>query len=198
MNIKIKKLTPELAEDYVCFFDNVSHNDSGHGDKCYCVTHCDDKVYRSGGTHWYPTPEERREHAMTRVRDGNIQGYLAYCGDEIIGWCNANTKSDCEEILEFWRFGAGVPIEECKAGEKIKLIFCFVIAPKFQGIGVASQLLEHICHDAAAEGFDFIEASTHAEFTQDGFRGPLCVYIKCGFSKYAEQDGKVVVRRVLK
>jgi len=112
MNIEIRKLTPDLADDYAHFFDSVRHNNAGHGDKCYCVTHCDDRVYRSGGTHWYPTWEERRLHAIQRIKDGNIQGYFAYCDDKIVGWCNANTKANCQEILEYWRYGAGIPIDE--------------------------------------------------------------------------------------
>ena len=161
------------------------------------MTHCDDKVYRSGGIHWYPSPEERRTHAIQRVQGGNIQGYVAYLDNEIVGWCNSNTKSNCQEILEYWRFGAGVPIDECPAGEKIKLIFCFVIAPHVQGKGLATQILGHVCKDAADDGFDFVEAFTHSEFTQDGFRGPLALYEKCGFIKHAEKEGKIVVRKSL-
>jgi GNAT superfamily N-acetyltransferase len=198
MDIEIKELTPGLAEDYINFFDNTPHNEAGHGDKCYCVTHCDDIVYRNGGTHWYPTAEERRAHALQRVKDGNIQGYLAYCSGEIVGWCNANTKSNCEEILEYWRYGADIPIEESKAGEKVKLIFCFAIAPRMQKMGIAAKMLEYICHKSAEQGFEYVEASTHTELTQDGFRGPLSLYEKCGFSKQAEKNGKVVVRKYLK
>ena len=197
MKIEIKKLTPALAEDYAQFFDNTTHNNTGHGDKCYCITHCDDKVYRNGGTHWYPTRQERRHHAIQRVKDGSIQGYLAYHNNKIVGWCNANTKSNCQEVVEYWRYGAGIPIDECQPGEKIKLIFCFVIAPAIQRTGIATQMLNHICQDANANGFDFIEANTHTNFTQDGFRGPLALYEKCGFTKYAEKDGKIVVRKQL-
>jgi len=196
MNIEIRKLTPDLMEDYARFFDTTPHNDTGSGDKCYCVTFCRDSVYHNGGSHWYPSPEERRLHGTRRVRDGDIQGYLAYHDGKIVGWCNANTKSDCQEVMNYMR-SAGVPVE-CKAGEKVKFVFCFVIAPKVQKMGVATQLLTYTCQDAAAEGFDFVEAQTHAEFTQDGFRGPLALYEKCGFSICAEREGKVVVRKTLK
>ena len=37
MNIEIRKLTPELAEDYACFFDETPHNDE-YKHKCYCVS----------------------------------------------------------------------------------------------------------------------------------------------------------------
>jgi len=196
MNIEIQKLTPALAEDYARFFDTTPHNDSGNGDKCYCLSACNDNVYINGGKYWYPSPEERRLHAVQRVRDGDIQGYLAYCGGEIVGWCNANTKSDCQECMNSLRSRSGVPVEECRLGEKIKFVFCFAIAPKMQRMGVATKLLEYICQDAAKEGFDYVEAHSKNEFANisNAFRGYLAMYEKCGFSIHAEKDGKVVVK----
>jgi len=196
MNIKIRKLTPDLAEDYANFFNATAHNNTGKGTKCYCVTFCRDNVYHSGGQHWYKSPEERRLHGIKRVQDGDIQGYFAYLNGEIVGWCNANTKLDCQEVMNYMR-SVGIPVDECRAGEKGKFVFCFVITPKFQRMGVGTQLLEYVCQDAAAEGFDFIEAQTHIEFTGDGFRGPLEMYKKRGFTVYAENEGKVVVRKLL-
>ena len=36
MSVEIRKLTPELAEDYAHFFDETPHNDEFKR-KCYCV-----------------------------------------------------------------------------------------------------------------------------------------------------------------
>ena len=196
MEIEIKELSPDLAEDYARFFDTTPHNNTGKGTKCYCVTWCSDPVYHSGGEHWYPSEEERRLHGLKRVKDGSIRGYLAYCGDEIVGWCNVNTKADCQEAMKYFR-SMGIPIDECRAGEKSKFVFCFAIAPKAQSMGVATKLLAHACQDAADNGFDFIEALPYRELADDGFRGPLALYEKCGFSIQAEHEGKVVVRKVL-
>jgi GNAT superfamily N-acetyltransferase len=199
MNIKIRKLTPELVEDYTEFFETTPH--WGNDDtKCYCITWCGDNVYHNGGKHWFSSPEERKFNAVQRVQDGDIHGYLAYFNDEVVGWCNANTKADCEECINYLRTHGGVPLEECKEGEKIKFIFCFTIAPKAQRMGVATQLLEYVCRDAAAEGFDYVEAfpsKESADPTGD-HRGPLAMYEKCEFNKYAEKDNYVVLRKALK
>lgn len=195
-DIEIRKLTPELADDYTHFFDTTPHNDTGKGEKCYCLSWCGDNVYHNGGEYWYPASEERRAHAIKRVKHGDIQGYLAYRSDEIVGWCNANAKANCQEAIKYFR-SAGVPVDEYRAGEKTKSVFCFVIAPKMRRMGAATKLLEFICQDAAADGFDIVEAYTNIEFTQDGFKGPLEMYEKCGFSRHAEQDGKVVVQKLL-
>ncbi len=37
MDIQIKKLCPELAQDYVCFFDETPHDENIPEHKCYCV-----------------------------------------------------------------------------------------------------------------------------------------------------------------
>lgn len=197
MNIIIKKLTPDLVDDYTKFFDTTPHNPSGNGDKCYCITFCKDKVYDSGGSYWYPTSDERRHHGIKRVNDSNIHGYLAYLNGEVVGWCNTGTKIDYKEVINHMR-SENIPVDECHEGDKIKFIFCFAIAPKVQKMGIATKLLEYICNDATSEGFNLVETHTYNEFLRDGFKGTLKLYEKCGFSIYAENQGNLVVRKTLK
>ena len=45
MDISIRKLTPELAEDYVRFFDVTPHGESDGDPKCYCVIWRSDDTY---------------------------------------------------------------------------------------------------------------------------------------------------------
>ncbi len=194
MDIEIKKLTPNLAEDYVNFFDVTPHDVNIDENKCYCVTWRSDDSYIGNGDHWFPTREERRERAIQFVKDGSIEGYLAYQGDEIVGWCNAS--GNCQKCVDYLRMNW--PVSEYDAGIKIKSIFCFTIAPKLQRMGVATQLLEYICKDATTDGFDYVEAYANKEYIAPDFRGALMMYEKCGFNICAEQEGKVVVRRALK
>ncbi|MCL2198049.1 MAG: GNAT family N-acetyltransferase [Defluviitaleaceae bacterium] len=199
--MEIKKLTPELVEEYANFFDKTPHNDSGNGEKCYCLSYCRDSVYHSGGEYWYPSEEERRLQGIKRVCDGSLQGYLAYSGEEVVGWCNANTKDACQEAMNYLRSAAGVPVDECHAGAKIKFIFCFAIAPKMRRMGVATKLLEFACKDAAADGFNFIEAPAMVDY--ESFPDALCwghltMHEKCGFSIHAEKDGKYVMQKSLR
>ena len=90
MNISIKRLTPELTEDYLHFFDVTPHDDNIDEHKCYCVCWCsaDHRVETD-----FLSRNKRRELARQYVKDSVIQGYLAYDGDRAVGWCNANTKS---------------------------------------------------------------------------------------------------------
>ena len=199
MNIEIRKLTLDLAEDYVRFFDVTPHDDKTVKDElpCYCVTWRSDDSYSDDMGHWFPTRDERRSRAIQFVKNGSIQGYLAYNGDDIVGWCNAT--ADCQGgvdyLRDYW------PIEDYNAEVKVKSIFCFVVAPDMQRKGIATQLVERICQDAAADGFDFVEAYPSREFietTAPGMGGPLAMYEKCGFSVRGEREGRVVVRKALK
>lgn len=196
MDIEIRRLSPDLAEAYAQFFDDTPHDVNIDENKCYCVIWRSDDAYADGSAHWFPTREERRERAIGFVKAGSLQGYLAYRGEEIVGWCNVN--ADCQlgvnYLREYW------PIEEYRTDIKVKSIFCFVIAPQVQRMGIATQLVERVCRDAAAEGFDFVEAYVNKDFTDAAheFRGPLAMYEKCGFTLGAEKDGRIVVRKALK
>ena len=197
MDIEIKKLTPDLAEDYAHFFDTTPHWDNTKRDElpCYCVTWRNDDSYAGDGDHWYQTREERRERAVRYIRDGKMQGYLAICEEKIIGWCSVT--ADCQGGVNYLR--EYYPIEEYNADIKVKSIFCFVIAPDFQRKGIATRMVEHICGDAAAEGFDFVEAYPNLEYAEYDCRGPLAMYKKCGFDISAKQrEGRTVVRKSLK
>lgn len=194
MDIDIRKLTPDLAEAYVHFFDVTPHSTHEAENTCYCVTWRSDASYAEVGDHWFPTREERRQHALAFVRSGGLQGYLAYCGDRIVGWCNANAQAQmCVSYLRsFW------PVQQPPEEGKVKSIFCFVIAPEFQRRGIATKLVERVCQDAAAEGLDYVEAYVHRHFTDVSgeFRGPMEMYQACGFEVYAAQGDYVTMRKV--
>ena len=186
MDIEIRKLIPSMAEDYARFHDRTPYYGEKENINCYCVT------WRSGGWsdecgHWFPTPEERRRRAVEFIKDGYIQGYLAYLGDKAVGWCNAN--ADFPGGVDYLR--NGYPIEEYRADVRVKSIFYYMVAPEMQRKGVATQLCEHVCKDAAEDGLDYVEAYVDNP-------GLLAMYDKCGFIRCAEREGKVVVRRALK
>ena len=194
MNIEIKKLTPDLADDYVHFFDETPHNDKWNT-KCYCVCWCGNEPAGIDCS----TEQKRRAVALQFVTDGNLQGYLAYSGNEVVGWCNANVKADCITGRFWQQLMDAVPIEE-SADRKIKSVFCFTIAPEMQRKGVATQLLARVCEDAAMEGFDFVEVYPNkvvtAESENHGGFTEMCK--KLGFTVYVELENIYVMRKELK
>ena len=193
--ITVCPLTPDLAEEYARFFDVTPHDVNRDDMKCYCITWRNDETYADAG-HWFDTREERRARAIEYVKSGCIRGYLAYSGDEIVGWCNTNEH--CRMGVDYLR--GEYPIGQEQSEVKVKPIFCFVIHPDYQRMGVATQMVQRICEDAAKEGFDYVEAYVNADFvgTVEDFRGPIGMYEKCGFVRTGERNGKAVMRKELK
>ena len=195
MNPEIRPLTPDMSESYLRFFDETPHDVNVDEKKCYCVTWRSDESYENA-PYWFDTREERRTHAGQFVREGSIRGYLAFVDGKIVGWCNANEHCRlCLDYLRnFW------PIEEYREDVRVKSIFCFVISPAFQRQGIATEMVRFICREAADDGFDFVEAYVFDPYdeTIHDFRGPISMYEKCGFTRHAERDGKVVMRKALR
>jgi GNAT superfamily N-acetyltransferase len=196
MNLTIKPLTPELLEDYLYFFEQeVSHdNPDQDWDRCYCVCFAGDDQSAMPDP---ALPEQRRALATEYINNGKLQGYLAYDDSRVVGWCNANEKTACTKCFSWLRFMRDVPVD---SGEKVKSVFCFAVAPDMKRKGVASALLNRVCADAAAAGYDAVECYPNAHFANefDDFRGPAALFDKHGFEIYRELDGWNVVRKALK
>ena len=189
MDITIRRLTPELLADYLFFFETDAHADNPHEDRCYCVGWCSADHHIDMG---FSSAEKRRETAVQYIKSGIIQGYLAYEDKKVVGWCNANTKSDCLSCEGWLRFKAAVNVTESDSNIKIKSIYCFTIAPEYKRKGIASQLLERVCQDALNEGFDFVEAYPEQNFVDvfSAMSGPLNLYQKNGFEIIQEVNDK--------
>jgi ribosomal protein S18 acetylase RimI-like enzyme len=151
MELDIRPLTPELRNDYLYFFDNIAFADHPEWSQCYCLAfHFEpawDAVDADKENPW-------RERAVRFVREGKIQGYLAYSDGKTVGWCNANDKKNYAALEsnvkpEIWGENED---------KKIKSIVCFLVAPDMRGRGIATKLLDHVCVDAEADGYDFIES----------------------------------------
>lgn len=197
MNIEIKKLTPADAEKYIHFFDTTPHDDCNPENTCYCVSWCS-ADHRTMAV--YPSREERREMALEYVKKGKVQGYLAYANDQVVGWCNANEKSKCLNCGG-WLFSMPQVRElDIDNDEKVKSIYCFLIAPDMKRKGIAKQLLQYVCRDAAKEGFDCVEAYPQKDTADERmfFMGFAKMYKDLGFQIYAETEDKFIMRKQLK
>ena len=75
-----------------------------------------------------------------------------------------------------------------------------VIAPEMKRKGIATQLLERVCKDAAQDGFDIVEAYPHKEssYQSSDFGGHFEMYRKSGFHVSLETERGLVMRKQLK
>lgn len=195
MNIEIRKLTPDLLDDYLRFFDHTPHSTNLDEHKCYCVCWSNENDRNRD----FSSAEKRRQLAVAYVNEGHIQGYLAYSDGQVVGWCNANTKAECYDCCSWRMFMGAIPREVAVPAMRVKSVFCFAIAPQMRGKGIAGALLHRVCEDADKDGFDCVEAYPNKEFvdTEQDFMGPVSLFEKCGFAVSCEVEQKLVMRKSL-
>ena len=192
--IVIRPLTPELNADYLDFFDHRAFTDDNPNGPCYCTSpNQEEEQIRKmvGEFKTYGVKETLRRYAAEMLDRNMIHGYLAYDGDQSIGWCNA---ADMESYAGF------VPAiaREITCGKTISIV-CFEIAPGYRKMGIASAFIERVCTDAGAKGYAAVEgyATISEQWNDFDYQGPYRLYQKAGFAEVAREKGQAVMRKVL-
>lgn len=197
MQIDIKKLVPELENDFIEFFDNYAFSDGSQFSGCYCVWY-----------HWNnelenelnECTEEEKKHfnrnlSKKFIRQGVLQGYLAYANEKVIGWCNVNDRKNYDRLN---RDLGQDSRDDLSKDEKCKSIVCFIVIPEMRGKGIATELLKVVCKDTQKSGYSYIEAyPATGEFKALNYHGPYSMYEKQGFKLIRNENGEAVVRRYL-
>ena len=193
--IVIKKLTQELNKDYLDFFDNRAFSDGNPNGPCYCTSpNQDEETIKQMVSEFQANGVKNtiRKYAVEMLNDRKINGYLAFDNGLSVGWCNA---ADIDSYSGF------VPdfARENKCGKTISIV-CFEIAPGYRGMGLASAFIERVCDDAKANGYIAVEGYAKMSVVRDeyDFTGPIRLYEKAGFTKIMEQNGQVIMRKVLR
>ncbi|MDR2615365.1 MAG: GNAT family N-acetyltransferase [Oscillospiraceae bacterium] len=192
MNIEIKSLTPELADDYIRFFADTDSYADDEWSYCYCLHYCLDNA-------WYKENAEILDSidsaAMAReyVRGGRITGYLAYQDGAPVGWCAANTKKNYPRLLDRRDLWADDEPENTLA------IVCFAVSRPCRRQGVASALLDFCIADAKARGYDAIEAYPQLGEGDDchKYHGFASMYEQRGFENVRTLEDWSVMRKPL-
>jgi GNAT superfamily N-acetyltransferase len=189
VNIEIKRMSPDLLEQWLCYFDNTAYKEGDEWQACYCMHfHYDDALEKRAGQE---KPGSSRPYAVEYINQGKLQGYVALQDGKIIGWCNANDKQ---------AYTSDMRHEDSDRGKKIKSVVCFNIAPEKRRQGIASMLLDMVCQEAAAEGYEYIEAYpfNSGDSQNRDYHGPSGLYEKHGFIVCDTLESCTVVRKYLK
>lgn len=188
MNITLKKLTPELMEDFLYYFDHIAFSDHEEWAFCYCLEcHLDKQEDEQ------KDPAIRRAIAQGLIMNGEMQGYLAYDGDDIVGWCSANDKMNYKPVCTEDAFRT----EELAPG-RIKAVYCFDIAPDYRSKGLANLMLDKVCQDAKEDGYIYIEAYPFSDVNFSyQYHGTISMYERHGFELYAEREWMHIMRKKL-
>lgn len=193
----ITPLRPEQAGAFLRFFDHergVAFADNPQWAKCYC--------------HYYQVPKsirwaslsgpQNRTAMQARIEVGEMEGFLAYQGGEVVGWVNAQPRHKLPHC--FARLGIPPTPLPCAAFEAAAIV-CFVIAPTQRRRGLARALLRGALESLAARGFRLVDGfpfkSGGSELAADHYHGPLPIFLDAGFSVLREHKELTVVRKLL-
>ena len=192
--IIIRPLTFELNADYLDFFDHRAFTDDNPNGPCYCTSPNQDEAQIQkmiGEFKSFGVKETLRRYAAEMLDRNMIHGYLAYDGDQSIGWCNAaDTESYAGFVPAFAR--------DITCGKTISIV-CFEIAPEYRRMGIASAFIERVCTDAKSKGYAAVEgyANLSDQWNDFDYQGPYLLYQKAGFMEVAREKGQAVMRKVL-
>ena len=192
MELEIRRLTPEMLDDYLNFFDNVAFADHPDWAQCYCLAFHFEPAWDAEDVN---LENPWRKRAIQFVREGKVQGFLAYADNRIVGWCNANDRTNYAAL----KYNVKPEINIYDESRKIKSVVCFLVAPEMRGKGIATKLLERVCTDAEADGYDFIEGYPPAG-TSDMYaahHGTVALFEKCGFAIHKQLDNDCIMRKYL-
>lgn len=196
---RIARLTPALGDDYLRFFDHErgpAFADNAEWAKCYC------HFYEVPMTISWPALDGHTNRAAmeARIATGEMDGFMAYAGGEVVGWVNAQPYHKLRHACARLRIPApGLPVPPHEAAA----IVCFVTAPKWRRQGVARALLDGALESFAARGVALVDAfpwNTGPEDTAatDHYHGSPAMFAAAGFVEIARHENVTVVRRALR
>lgn len=176
--VEIRRLTPDELDNFLKFMEGPAFVTNPQWSGCYCQFYLNTPEQQPNAD---VRAEVNRKTACERINAGTMNGYLAFSGDEVIGWVAANKASN---------FVALPPAPEGTAR-----LICFIVEQEHQGKGVATELLRFAIQDLGKQGFNRLEAAPLAsdEFTSWGYRGKLSTYLKAGFEQGPMVDDKHIL-----
>ena len=197
-SVHVEALTPARRDDYLRFFDHergAAFTDNPKWAKCYC--------------HYYHVPKSmdwglfdasaNRIAMASRIDVSEMEGFLAYAADEVVGWLNAQPL---HKLPHCWtRMGVEPPTMALPSSD-VAAIVCFVIAPSWRRRGVARALLEHAIDAFARRGIRRVYAFPFRRGVGDErptahYHGPETLFRECGFVEAFVTDSIALLTREL-
>jgi len=196
VKVEVRELTPELLDDYLGFFDKDAFTDFPEWSDCYCG------FYDTPDDLWDATgkagPANRAARAE-RIRSGKAHGLLAIADGRVIGWCNAQSRSN---FLNMRRYATAID----NPSEPVGSIMCFLVAPGHRGKGVGSALLNAACDKfrrdklQVAEGYPTtnpVKRAWETPWAEENYKGSFNMYLKAGFKVHRQLERFAIVRKQL-
>jgi GNAT superfamily N-acetyltransferase len=197
-DVVVERLTPARRDDFLAFFDpehGAAFADNPKWAKCCC--------------HFYEVPPAiawdaldaaaNRAAMAARIGVGEMEGFLAYAGDRVVGWVNAQPYPKLPQACARL---AIVPPQLDVPPHEAAAIVCFVTDPAWRRRGVAHALLDGALASFAARGVRIVDAfpwkAGAGTAPADHYHGPLALYLAAGFEAIRDERELTVVRKRLR
>lgn len=198
MNLSIRPLTNQFHPAYLRFFDERAFSDGSPNGPCYCTSPSMDEasIRQMVSEFGSDTKGTLRRYTVDLLAADRIHGYLAFEGDEPIGWCNAG------DLDLYANVGFGAEMTEfikANACGKTMSVVCFAIAPGYRGKGIAAALLNRVITDAREKGFHAVEGYPQMSDGRSDldYNGPIHLFRKLGFEEIAQKGNRLIMRKEL-
>jgi GNAT superfamily N-acetyltransferase len=181
MEIIIKPLSPEMGETFTNYIRRMDFHHAPHWKYCNCQyyhTCCSNEDWRNR------TDEMNRNLALENIQRGVMHGFMAFDGDQPVGWINANDLRNLKRL----EADEDLQVYEGKTG----MVLCFLIHPDYRRQGLATRLLETAVEDFRARGYDRVIGkpfiwSSHPDRQ---YHGVPSMFEKLGFENVSEINGE--------
>ena len=194
MDIKVCKLTKDMMDDYIDYFENRAFADGNIQKGCYCVWH-----------HWTEKHEKernllpenerpccKREYAKELISNSILNGFVAIYEHQIVGFCNADLKNN---YFRLSRELAPYSWNGVEDGDKVLSIVCFTVQPDMRRKGIAKALLASACQYAMENEYDYVEGyPSQGKFSISDCGGAAEMYVNQGFD-ILETPGGIIARK---
>jgi GNAT superfamily N-acetyltransferase len=193
--VRVERLAPSRRDDFLAFFDHErgqAFADNPEWARCYCHYYHVPKAMP-----WKDFTAQRNRTAMAaRIDAGEAEGFLAYAGDEVVGWLNAQPRHKLPHLCA--RIGIEPPALPVPAHEAAAIV-CFVIAPAWRRRGVARALLDGALASFDARGIRVVDAfpfnAGDSQDATDHYHGPASLFEAAGFVPIGATKEVSIVRR---
>lgn len=172
MNLEVKKLTQELAQD---FFSLHSQQPFGW---CYCVA-WEVPTWDNWDAR---TAEKNKKFRQLLFDKRHLEGYLLYLDQKPVGWCQGGPRDRWVKLVKQY---------DLQPDQEMYALTCFCLLPYYRKLGLTHIFLSRILQDLKSQKVKRVQAfprrGEHPD--EDVWTGPESVFVKAGFK--LEKDDPV-------
>ncbi len=186
---EIKKLNPDLINDFMAYLDGMKFGHAPNWSTCYCHFYhnnlsLEEWLKRSG--------EENKNASIQAIHDGQMTGFLIYKDNVCIGWLNANEAKHYPRLQEVLKPYIGQ--------KRVAVSICFIIHPDFRNQGIARKLLAYAIQYYKDLGFDSMIALPSITFheKEQRYRGTTNMYLENDYVVLEQLEHFTIMHKQLK